>query len=219
MSPTLFAEELASFCFQNQSETSKAKREVSDILLPTDKIIDRDNAPCFDILTTRPDRVELLENFLKRRFEIDFSRAKGTSSRSEENCRIDFITTRKSEKKVTIIKAGQMTKASKEEGTSDQVTTQSLQLQPGMPGKIGYDAELLEITCQPQASDQFQMTISHLSLTGSVKTVVRLSKGMKLNLADSVNDLNNQKHQLGYPQSEWIKTVGNELVSYELVVQ
>lgn len=210
---------MASFCFQNQSETIRAKREVSDILLPTDKLIERDNAPCFDIVTSRADRLELLENFLKRRFEIDFARAKGPSTRNEENCRIDFITTRKSDKKVTVIKAGQVSKAAKEEVKTDQVTTQSLQLQAGMPGKLGYDAELLEITCRPEVGEQYLMTISHLSLSGSVKTVIRLGKGMKFNLADTVNDLNNQKRQLGYPQSEWIKTVGNELVSYELVVQ
>ncbi|MCK6594278.1 MAG: hypothetical protein L6Q33_03690 [Bacteriovoracaceae bacterium] len=210
---------MASFCFQNQLESNRAKKEISDLLLPTDKIIERDNSPCFDIVTSRADRVELFENFLKRRFEIDFSRAKGSNLRNEENCRIDFITTRKSDKKVTVIKAGQMTKAFKEDIKTDQVTTQSLQLQPGMPGKIGYDTEFLELLCQPQAGDQFLMTISHLSMSGSVKTTIRLGKGMKFNIADSVNDINNQKRQLGYPQSEWIKTVGNELVTYELVVQ
>lgn len=185
--------------------------------MPNEKLLARNNEECFDLILTGGHRREIFDKLIGRRYEL--THADVNYKKHEEHCQVDFITTGKATKNDTNISLGTFTKAAKTNEKSQSVTTQTLMVQKSYPARLMVGGSDLQLTCEKIAGDQFLLTVSHSHAKGAVSTNARVLRGVKFNLADSVQDLNNKKSTLGIPQSEWLKTEGLESTSYEIIVQ
>lgn len=185
--------------------------------MPNEKLLARNNEECFDLILTGGHRREIFDKLIGRRYEL--TPADVNYKNLEEHCQVDFITTAKATKNDTNISLGAFTKASKTNEKSQSVTTQTLMVQKSYPARLMVGGSDLQLTCEKITGDQFLLTVSHGHAKGAVSTNARVLRGVKFNLADSVQDLNNKKSTLGIPQSEWLKTEGLESTSYEIMVQ
>lgn len=213
------ANDVASFCFKENREYFLARKDANELLLPDEKILARNNEECFDIVLKHQGRKELFEKLLARRYKLLVSMA-NHSSPPEENCKVDFITTKKRSLDTRSIKVGEVSAARDTLEQGNEVSTQSFFMQPRMPAKLSINLDQLEILCERSPNgEQYVMTVKHGHALGAVETTVRLLKGVKFNLGETIKSLNDKKNTLGIPQTEFINSTGNESTIYELVVQ
>lgn len=190
---------------------------MEDLLLPSEKVLARNNEECFDLVLVSSNRREIFDKLIGRRYELTTSDV--NFKKQEEHCQIDFITTAKTVKSGTQLAVGEFSRASKSHENSRVNSTQTLMVQKSYPARLMVGGSDLQLKCEKISSDQYLLTIGHEHPKGAVATTARVLRGVKFNLADSVQDLNSKKSTLGIPQSEWLKSEGFESTSYELVVQ
>ncbi len=219
LSNLTFATDLKTFCFQNGRDLIAAQSEIKSLFVGNDKVISRTNTPCMEVISDSSLRLELFEKFLSRRFKLDASSTFSQSiSESNENCRIQFIETRKKISSEEQVKVGENTKLKKGHDDLENKTTQEFLVQPTKPLTFQSDKLKLDLICRRLNENNFEITLSSLGDRGGVSTVLMLSRGVKVSLGTSLNDLNNKKKQLGYPESEWLNIEGNESINYELFI-
>ncbi len=213
---------MGSFCLENTVSRSKAIKDLQSILLPVDKVIPRDDGECFEVVTSRTERLTLIETFLGRRHQLRFEKVKGEAKDLglDANCRIEFYTTKSEEQKGRDISLGlKKVKAEVSKANKDVVEVKSLILQPQYSGKIGMNDTEFEVMCRKLPTGKFILTLFHGEKSGKVQTEIQLNPDEKMNVGSVVNELNDKKNTLGIPQSEWIKTEGFTNVKYEVLVK
>lgn len=194
-----------------------AKQDVVDLLLPTEKILVRNNEECFDIIIVGSYRKDIFDKLLARRYQLSVSDV--NFQKEEEHCQIEFITSIKSEKNTKNVAIGAFTKAAQTIESTKNKTSQSLMVKSSYPARLKIADNDLSLKCEKLSGDRYLLSISHVHQKGMVETTLQMNRGITVNLAEIVQELNNKKSTLGIPQSEWLKTEGLEHSSYELIIQ
>ena len=215
----LGATEVASYCFKENKDYWSAKKDVEDLLISNEKFLARNNEECFDLILNGSHRREIFDKLLAKRYQLITSFVGGSKDLTEEHCQVEFITVTNADKNTSTISLGNKSNVQKTNESKTINSTQTIMVQKSYPASIQVGDAQLNLTCEKLSGTQYLLNLSHGSNSGTVKTSVRVIKGVKHNLAATLQELNDKKSTLGIPKTEWIKTEGIIGTTYDLVVQ
>lgn len=213
------AEDLVSFCFERSTNLKEAKDSLAFLLLPKESVFLRPQDQCLDVLVVSSDRSKLLEKFLAKRYTIISEASPQLSGSEQEQCHLEFKTTKKKQVNTNKIKVGKISSASSANENTEEVSVAKILLGSGKTGELSLEGRLLNVDCIKGIGDRFQLIFSYGESSGAkVSTQVSVKSGELLQIAQITNDLDNKKKSLGLPESTYQQDLGKENISYELRV-
>lgn len=222
-SPILWpVEELASFCFKPSTSLEEARDSLSFLLLPREKTFLRPSQRCMDVLTS-PDRVKLLEKFLRLRYTLEESEADKNSEEKlqEQHCLLEMKKTSVRKTDTNELKVGVDNKLSSGSLNSSVTETSEILLGIGKPGVLAVGNQALYVECRKGSTGLYQLLFSLSESGGSsrISTEISTKKNEPVNVGQVTKDLNERNKIIGLPQSAVSTAVGEEETTYQLQIK
>lgn len=194
---SLQAQQLQSFCLNQNVSLTEARSYVRDILMPQDKVGLRESMHCLEIVLDDA-RTELVEKYLKRRYGYVASSGV-TANRSNDipvargECQMELKEISSLARDKTTIAVGAANVLRQSSKNNEQVTNSSLRLGQGLWGKLQIDDQYIEIRCQ-QRGLVWQVDVRFMSNNSQLMTSLSMATGQEVDLGQTVQDLkkNNQ---------------------------
>ena len=219
--PTSWAdEELASFCFKPATSLAEARDSLQDLLLPREKVFLRPEQRCMDVLTS-PNRVKLLEKFLRLRYTlvVDETERESTALQNQ-HCQLELKKTTNQQATNSNVQLGLQNQVSAGASTLASTETSQLLLGLGKPGVLAIGTQALYVECRRGATGIYQLTFS-LQENGSSRITSEVSTRANemVNVGQVTKELNDKNKILGVPQTAVSTAIGNEETLYQLQVK
>jgi hypothetical protein len=202
-------ENYLSFCSSDKYQS--LKKAVADIAIEADKVINRDQENCVDIIT-KDARVELYETFLEHRFSLYNQAVK----KQEDGCHFTLQKTEAAETKGRDFSLGQKNLIQESKTVVTGSEDSSLVILSGEQGFIGVDGTRVYLKCQkinmnsykvevsvynePAPLEQVQEAKPVAESKQELSTSVEMTKGSSIFLGEILKNLDTKSRTLGYPQ-------------------
>lgn len=154
---------------------------------------------CVDIYTIER-RVEFFQQFVKTKFPLVKLALSNTSSPVKKNCKLEVEQILKGKKNKKKISAAQRLYFGEEDSNTDSTSVSALTLQPGSPGTIAVDKEVITLTCNPSGNG-YDIVISVGSTNSKLQSTVFLGKGQSVEIGSVIRQLNDKGHSINAPNS------------------
>lgn len=214
------AEELASFCFKPATSLNDARASLNEIILPREKIFTREEQRCLDVLTS-PDRVKLLEKYLRLRYTLVVEESeRDIQPLQAQHCQLELKKTATRRTTNTNLQIGASNQIGSGASNSALTEVNQLLLGLGKPGVLAIGTQALYVECRKGATGMYQLTFS-LQENGSsrITTEVSARANEEINVGQVTRTLNDRNRALGVPQIAVSTEIGTEDITYHLKVK
>lgn len=222
LSPSFATEDLNSFCFESKVNLKEVESSIQVLLLSQDKLFLRPKDHCIDIVTA-PNRANLLEKFLRKRYNITEERSLGkksdTPKAKEEYCRIELTTSKEKSFNQNQVQVSRQSEIFSQGQKSTASSVLEILLRTGVPGNMYIEGQYLQVECHKIRPSLFKLVFSYgEAFKSRVSTELDLSIGEKVNFASVLKNLNDEQKKLGLPETFYRQQIGEEKITYEIKI-
>lgn len=221
---TAKAQSLKGYCFENNVSLRAVKSHLSPILSRNDKIYERPSMNCIEV-TVSDVREELFETWIYKKYKpIRIYRTDGVVEKNQAMgqmpmCRMTVERVSKSDATNDEASVGSKNRLKRTRSKSGGVSRSSLLLTSGVQGRLRMDDQEIFVTCHVLGSTH-RIELSLESGASALSTSVNTSKGMKINIGQMVQDLNNRSRSLDINKGAGIvREKGSTVSDFYLIIQ
>jgi hypothetical protein len=220
---SVVAEEVVvGFCFRPSVSLDRVVFGLKDFLVAKDRVHKRPSQNCIDVETTKI-REDLINKVVRSKFSVvqSFSSGRGNNV-VKENCKIDVVSTGRSNTNTFSVNAGRKTNVQKSETQAQGKSTSKLLLGAGRSGRISIDGEVVSIKCLPLGGDRFEIEVFIQSKfkNSQISTSVSVVRNQPLDLGQLVEELNQKDRNLSINSGiQYKKSKGTSTKDYQLILR
>lgn len=173
--PSLWAA-TATYCFHRPNDVPSAMAEVNSILLKDEGQFKLDEDGCLTGQLRSETRFSFFENYLSKRYPLSRTIGELTSSTGKPlpPCHLIF----------------------EAKGQKDVQKNIQLIVAPGIPGKISFQGEELEVICRHRSGEAFELEISRRNNSSSLTSIITAKRGQAIQLGSMENSEQEQQHKV-----------------------
>lgn len=204
--PTLtHGKNISGYCFPATTSLAQAKRTLSAILHPKDKIYLRESMNCLEV-DMQGNRQSLYETLLNQKFKLErvyhnsesssstHSIVSGSSTKAEP-CLFVVKKESKGDAQTDSFSLGKKTALQRLEENSFNVTESQLLVDSGASGLIQVDGQSVKLTCLRFRS-KIRVKVELADSKGRIATSVTVKSNKEIDLGSIVNNLNDKNRDI-----------------------
>lgn len=211
----LMAQELTSFCFESNVSLEEVKQYVRLIQIPEDKVVEQSRQGCLDVVTN-PNRVELFQKFILRRFKIVNQAQVKTRN---ESCHLVFSGREKSQATKSEVAIGEYSTVKRTEENETASFQSEVTTLLGKMAKTNIDGVDLEVTCRRSGNSGMMVSLIAGDQGNKISTDLVFNLGEEKEIGSVFKSQNEKNKTLGIPQATVKGQVGDKTKKYYLKVE